>query len=99
MIIIRPENKAILARALRDFGPTKQIDQAIEELSELIQILIKDRRHGFRSKTADVTGEIADCIIMLEQLIMIYDNREPVNKIIDFKCSRLLECLKKHRSV
>lgn len=66
---------------------------AIEEMSELTKALLKDRR-SLRSQKLEVAEEIADVLITIEQLIMIYDNEELVNKNVNSKIARLAERLK-----
>lgn len=56
-------------RALKKFGETAQTIKAIEELAELSVQLAKGL-NGL--PTTDLEGEIADAIIMIEQLKLIY---------------------------
>ena len=64
--------KAILTEAIRRYGKGPQRDKAIEELSELIRELARcdDPEH--------LAEEMADVRIMLDQLELIFDNREAV---------------------
>lgn len=52
--------------ALDKFGAEHQIDMLIEECSELIQALIHHKRG--RNTLNDVAKEIADVLIMIEQI-------------------------------
>lgn len=52
------------------FGPEKQKMMAVEECSELINALAKEQRG--RVKDQDVITEIADVMIMMEQLAVLY---------------------------
>lgn len=74
----------ILKRAIEHYGETAQIDKAIEEMSELIKALLKERL-AIRSLLDDkgddfethkaiqsVNEEIADVGIMLDQLKLIH---------------------------
>ncbi|MBR4711060.1 MAG: hypothetical protein IKP10_03440 [Clostridia bacterium] len=64
--------KEILTAAVRRYGRGPQRDKAIEELSELIRALARcDDREN-------IAEEMADVMIMLDQLEIIFDNREAV---------------------
>lgn len=77
------EREEIYKRAIGLFGINTQIDQCIEELSELIKALNKYRRHYRYSYDnvwddecayrADILYEIADVKQMIEQLYIIFD--------------------------
>ncbi len=58
--------------AINTWGTESQIDVAIGEFAELIDALIKNRRH----QECDVVCEIADAHVMLEQLKIIFDKDE-----------------------
>lgn len=62
--------KTILIRAINHFGVDGQIEKAMEEMGELIVELA--RRHTDRHDKDRVADEIADALIMLEQLRIIY---------------------------
>ena len=79
----------MLKQAVKHYGANAQIDKAIEEMSELTKALLKDR-HGNGNHDTEVAEEIADVLIMVEQLIMIYDNEEEVDKHTNRKISRLI---------
>lgn len=70
--------------AVKYFGAEPQKRQTIEECSELIQAICKD----MRGKDHNVEEEIADVMIMLEQLTHIYDN-DKVEKYKEEKIDRL----------
>ena len=78
-----------LKRAIDYWGADAQIDKAIEEMAELTQALLKCRLEKNGKNMANVAEEIADVLIMVEQLIMIYDNEEEVDKHTNRKISRL----------
>ncbi|MFC0906341.1 MazG nucleotide pyrophosphohydrolase domain-containing protein [Clostridium sp. MT-14] len=67
--------------AVNYFGAESQKRQTIEECSELIQAICKDLR-GLENNAEE---EIADVLIMLEQLTHIYDN----DKIEKFKKEKI----------
>jgi NTP pyrophosphatase (non-canonical NTP hydrolase) len=77
-----------LKKAIETWGEEAQIDKAIEEMAELTKALLKGRLIR-RNNIKDVSEEIADVLIMVEQLIMIYDNEDEVNKHTNSKISRM----------
>lgn len=79
---------------LDHYGLPEQMRQTIEECGELIVAL----RHFDRGKATqdDVIGEIADVIIMCEQLRFAF-GQEKVNETIDRKLSRQMERAAKER--
>lgn len=79
----------IMKKAVETFGEEPQIDKAIEEMAELTQALLKCRLEKNGKNMANVAEEIADVLIMVEQLIMIYDNEEEVDKHTNNKIARL----------
>ena len=73
----------------------KQIDMAIEEMSELTKALLKDRRYQRISTQRDVIEELADVYNMLEQVRIIYAfNDVDIVRIRSNKNIRTLERLK-----
>jgi NTP pyrophosphatase (non-canonical NTP hydrolase) len=80
------EQKNTLIRAINHFGVEHQIDKAIEEMGELITALA--RRRLDRSRKEDIAEEIADVLIVANQLRIIYGG-ELVDGLIDQKLSRL----------
>lgn len=96
---MRPE---ILQRAVNIYGKEAQTDMAIEEMSELSKALLKHRRAekspeawDYEQTRQSIYEEIADVVIMLAQLIMIYGGREEIQKDIESKVTRLAERLDK----
>ena len=87
-------------KAIETFGEDSQIDMAIEEMSELTKALLKYRRAVKSGNNVvlrkivaknDVSEEMADVYIMLEQLCLIFNNRKDVEAIIVEKTDRLAE--------
>lgn len=66
----RLENQNIYRDAIEHFGKHNQIKQAIEEMAELIQALLKLYRHP---ENSNVEEEIADVKIMIRQLELLFD--------------------------
>ena len=81
----------LINECVRIYGKYSQVDMAIEEMSELTKALLKERRGDTdnEKKAADhIAEEIADVIIMLEQLMIIFDNTEEIQKQIYYKLER-----------
>ena len=89
-----------LKRIINRYGVPSQIDMVIEECSELTKALLKMRRNTdtspetVESLKAEIITKIADVSIMLEQLKIIFDCDEEVNREIDYKLKRQLERIK-----
>ena len=93
--IKRPE---VLQEAVAAYGTHAQVDMAIEEMSELTKALCKERRcglgQGSRAQAhANIIEEIADVVIMLAQLLIIFDKDREIQKETDYKLNRLAERL------
>ena len=80
----------ICKMAVDTYGKESQINQAFEEMGELM-VAINHWRRG-RATKADVFSEIADVIIMCDQLCYIVDGTEEgvniCSDIIDQKLKR-----------
>jgi NTP pyrophosphatase (non-canonical NTP hydrolase) len=80
----------VLKLAISKFGATAQEGVAIEECSELIQAI----SHKHRGRPHNIPEEIADVEIMLQQLKIINDCADTVEKIKRHKIMRLLQRLR-----
>ena len=80
----------ILKLAIETFGAEAQKRQAQEELSELVVALSHEIRGR---KSQNVAEEIADVLIMMQQLILIYNNGEDVARFKKEKLERLYQAL------
>lgn len=87
-----------LERAISTYGVDSQVEVTIEEMSELIQALLKYKRAMRQSLffawdyeiiKRNISEETADVLIMLEQIMMIFDNKSQVEDYIDGKVKRL----------
>ena len=65
----------ILEMAIEKYGE-KQLDQAQEELAELIVAISKYKRNVSKLTIANVIEEIADVRIMLKQVMMLLNIEE-----------------------
>ena len=88
----RLQEEATLQEAVETFGSSSQVDMCIEECSELIQALCKLKR----GRDTNVEEEIADCLIMLEQMQFIFD-REKVQQFYFDKLERLALRIRNHK--
>ena len=89
----------VLNKAIDHFGTPEQIDKTIEELSELTKALLKERyarmTEHHNEAISNVCEELADAIIMLNQIAIIFTERyhafkrEELQRMIDFKIERL----------
>lgn len=82
--------RSVLKLAITAFGDEAQENVATEECAELIQAI----SHKHRKRINNIAEEIADVEIMIEQLKMINNCREEVEKIKSSKINRLWERLK-----
>lgn len=78
--------KEVCKKAVKHYGEESRKQLAIEECSELIQALCKD----MRGKKHNVEEEIADVLIMINQLFNIYD-MEKMDYWLNKKIERLNE--------
>ena len=86
----REKQSKILSQAIEKYGVEHQINMAIEEMSELIDVLCKHRRG--RATFQEIAEEIADVIIMTKQLRKMLEDvsgSNIVDKKIKFKVDRL----------
>lgn len=99
-----PKNVDILQKAIDTYGKAAQVDMAIEEMSELTKTLLKERRAEpilKPDRALDIFEETADVIIMLCQILMIFDRygngliNKSVQACIDEKMERLERQLRK----
>lgn len=77
-----------LQKAIETYGKDMQLTVAIEEFSELIKEICKNKRG--RDNLNNIIEEMADCYIMLEQLTIIFGIKyKDINDVIDEKLARL----------
>lgn len=79
---------SILKQAIKTFGKDNQLTVAIEELSELTKEICKFKRGA--DNRAEIIEEMADCIIMLQQLMFIFGiEAEEIENVKKQKINRL----------
>ena len=77
-----------LEKAIDAYGKDLQLTVAIEEFSELIKEICKNKRG--KDNRDSIIEEMADCYIMLEQLAVIFGVEESEMKVwVDAKLARL----------
>lgn len=84
------QENVVLHQAVEKWGNEAQVNQAIEEMGELI-VALNHYRRG-RAKRTQVQEEIADVMIMAEQLAIIFGDVQVQLKRYD-KFSRLAQRL------
>lgn len=78
-----------LRKIIDHYGQEHQIAKATEELHELIQAIIEDDKDH-------ITEEMADVVVMLWQLVVIYDiDVLEILKIMDYKINRTIKRIEK----
>ena len=77
----------ISQQAIDTWGEESQIDVAIGELAELIDVIIKERRG--QKKVIDVLHEIVDVEMCLDQLKLIFDIDGSIDEIKKHSIKRL----------
>lgn len=89
-------NCANLWRIIAHFGGyAHQKEKAIEELTELAQALARDLQgEGDR---ANITEEIADVLVTVAQLVLIYGIAYDVQRVADEKVNRTLARIEKEQ--
>lgn len=91
------EREQVYQRAIDEWGEYSQLDQAIEEMAELIVALNKYKRTNMDlSKKKDevmenLIEEIADTKMCVEQLEMMF-GKDKINQMLDKKMQKFLEC-------
>lgn len=62
----------IINKIINKYGKNAQVLQTVEEMSELTKELIKNINRG-KDNESEITLEIADVLIMIMQLVEIYN--------------------------
>lgn len=81
------DRKEVYRTAIGKWGKEMQLTVAIEEMSELTKEICKHFR-GEKNLDA-ISEEMADVTIMLEQMMLIYNNEKSVSRWRDAKVDRL----------
>ena len=79
-------------KAVKTWGYASQLLMAVEEMAELTQAishLLRDRNYA----KSEIIEELADVEVMCEQLRVIIDKNDKIDKIKEEKLARLSEML------
>ena len=83
--------KLIYKRAIDLYGPVFQIHMCSEEMSELNLELMKALRYNtLHEKPACIVDEITDVLIMIEQMMLLFDIEQQIIVRKKFKLDRLV---------
>ena len=80
--------ETLYQRALRVWGKDPQMLQVIEEMSELTKEICKYIRGN--DNEIEIAEEVADVMIMIEQIVYLFGIDDKVDKMIDYKLNRQL---------
>lgn len=83
-----------LKQIIKHYGSANQMEKSIEEMAELTQALVKFDSNPCIDTQRHVVEEIADVIIMMCQLSLIFDCEDGVDRMIEYKIKRTLEGIK-----
>lgn len=87
--------KQIYEQALETWGPSAQTNMMFEEMTELQKELCKNGRG--KDNRDHIAEEIADVLIMLEQMMILHDCKELVSAYKAVKLQRLEGRIKEAR--
>ena len=81
----------IIEKIVNKYGKNAQVLQSIEEMAELTKELLKNINRG-KNNENEIIMEIADVVVMLMQLILIYDiDAEKILGAMEYKLLRQKE--------
>ena len=86
------QEPSIAIKACEEFGSKHQIAKAIEEMAELSKELAKDLNDN--GNEDNIREEIADVMIMMEQMVYLFDVKNEIAKWREnklFKLAKLIE--------
>lgn len=89
-VIMNVEAQIVCRNAIDKWGKDKQLDMAIEELSELTKAIVKYRRHDWNAVwRVKVLEEVADVELMCEQITMMLAKDGEYQRIFKNKVENL----------
>lgn len=84
-------NKSKLLIIINHFGKLQQVIKLGEETGELFKAIL-NFENGYNRTNYEITGEIADCYILLKQIELMYGvDKDELQQIIDMKVDRVFE--------
>ncbi|MEM5769981.1 MAG: hypothetical protein AAGU32_17105 [Bacillota bacterium] len=93
MVLMTPHEYATYTRALSKWGAEPQTRMVYEEMAELQKELCKHSRGA--DNRAAIAEEIADVLIMLEQMMVLHDCESLVDGFKKCKLFRLEELIER----
>lgn len=94
------QREEVYNKALEKWGEFSQLDQALEEMAELMVVINKYKRTKMdladkkEQILENLIEEIADTKMCIEQLEMMF-GKEKVNNMLDVKMEKFLKCFEK----
>jgi len=89
----KTEREKVYLKAIDIYGLDAQLDILQEECAELIVAVSKYRRNGSEAE-ANLFEELADVVIMVEQITLALNGQFQVDQYKSFKIKRLSERLR-----
>ena len=89
----RCESDSRLYDVAMNYGYESQREQFIEECSEAILAAQKCKRHGSKANFEALEGEVADVLIMAQQMRLLMGTQY-IDKIVDEKLNRQIQRIK-----
>lgn len=81
------------------YGLDKQLDQLVEECSELIKAVQKYKRHSNSESVRDILEEIADTEIMTSQIKLLTGGNATVCEFKEYKINRQIDRIKNQEAI
>lgn len=102
---MRADRDAAYDRFINAWGTEKQVLKAIEECSELIQVLAREVMSNRDKKGLtgyyhaptfeEMVDEVADAYLMLDQLAYMF-GRDNIEQVMERKLTRVLQLVERH---
>ena len=93
------KRRELYDKAHKKWGADSQVDMLIEEMAELTQVLLHIRRQNKDVTVEELSDEIADVEIMLEQVKVITDCNYFVEASFEKKLKKLKKYLKEEKHI
>lgn len=100
MLLVNDKQKQQIEKIAIHYSEPRQIAKSIEEFAELQQVLAKYMAKGgtYKDYKKNLMGELADTIIMLNQIIFLEGvDEDGISDCITFKINRQLERINNER--
>jgi hypothetical protein len=93
-MIPEEEEQIIYKEAIMLWGKKEQSDMLIEECSELIKVICKDKRGKVTSD--EIISELVDVQIMINQMRIILNDESKWDRWFEFKLERLKQTIRQN---